>query len=57
MEINERFDRVNERFDQINERFNRVYDRMISQTRWMVGTIALFGTLITILMTVAQFVP
>ena len=52
-----RFDGMNQRFDRINERFDQVYDRMQAQTRWTVGTIALFGTLITILLAISQFTP
>jgi len=67
-EMNERFDRVSERFDQMNERFDRMgqhfetrldqmSERMLVQTRWLIGTIALFGTILTILMAIAQFTP
>ncbi len=56
-EMNERFDRINERFDRMNERFDTLYDRMLVQTRWTVGTIALFGTAVTILLAIAQFKP
>lgn len=54
-EMNERFDRVNERFDRVNERFDQLYDRMLVTMRWTVGTIALFGTLITVLLAIAEF--
>ncbi|MFB0536366.1 MAG: hypothetical protein ACETWR_15440 [Anaerolineae bacterium] len=67
-EMNERFDRVSERFDQMNERFDRMgqhfetrldqmSERILVQTRWLIGTIALFGTILTILMAIAQFTP
>jgi len=52
-----RFDGMNQRFDRINERFDQMYDRMQAQTRWTVGTIALFGTPITILLAISQFTP
>ena len=52
-----RFDMMDERMDRIHERFDTLYDRMLIQTRWTVGTIALFGTLITILLAVTQFKP
>ncbi len=48
---------MNERFDHMNERFDTLYDRMLVQTRWTVGTIALFGTAVTILLAIAQFKP
>jgi len=60
-EINERFDRLNEqfneRFDRMNERFDRMYQQVTSMVKWTVGTIALFGTIITILTAISKFVP
>jgi len=35
--------------------FDRMYERVTSLIRWTIGTLALFGTLITILLTVSQF--
>jgi predicted nuclease with TOPRIM domain len=63
-EMNERFDRlrqdVDERFDRlrqdVDERFDRLYDRMLVQNRWLVGSIALFGTVISILLGIGQLV-
>lgn len=52
--MNERLDRMESRFD---ERLDQMNERMLVQTRWMVGTIALFGTLITVLLAVSQFAP
>ncbi len=49
-EMHERFDRMNGRFDQMSE-------RMLVQTRWLIGSIALFGTILTIMMAIAQFTP
>ncbi len=58
-EMNERFDRMDarfdERFDRMNERFDQMYDRMLVTMRWTVGTIALFGTLVTVLLAIAEF--
>lgn len=60
-EMHERFDRVNERLDQMNRHFesrlDQMSERMLVQTRWLIGTIALFGTILTILMAIAQFTP
>ena len=71
-EMNERFDRLyhrsethfdqmHERFDQMNQRFearlDQMSERMLVQTRWLIGSIALFGTILTILMAIAQFAP
>jgi len=60
-EMNERFDRVNERFDQLGQHFevrlDQMSERMLVQTRWLIGSIALFGTILTILQAIAQFTP
>ena len=58
-EFNDRFDRmsteVNDRFDRLNERFDRMHEHMNTMIKWTVGTIGLFGTLITILLAIGQF--
>ena len=46
---------VNERFDRMSERFDRMNERMLSMIKWTVGTIALFGTIISVLMAVFKF--
>lgn len=48
-EMNERFDRMNERFDKMNE-------RMVSMMKWTIGTLALFGSIISILLAIGQFI-
>jgi tetrahydromethanopterin S-methyltransferase subunit G len=57
--MDERFDRMNaemnQRFDRMNERFDQMYERMTTMIRWTVGTLALLGTIMTILMAIAQF--
>ena len=55
--FDQRFDQVNERFDRMNERFDQMLERMLAQTRWLIGSIVLFGTILTILMAIAQFTP
>lgn len=59
--IEARFDAMNDRLDRlesrIDERLDKMNERLLSQTRWMVGTIALFGTLITVLLAISQFTP
>ena len=55
-EMNERFDRMNERFDRMNERFDRMYHQMVVRTRWFIGALVVIGTVISILLAVAQFV-
>lgn len=65
-DINARFDTINERFDNsqkdinarldaLNERFDRMHEHMASMIKWTIGTLALFGTLITILLAISQF--
>jgi len=44
------------RFDQMNERFDQMYERMLVQTRWLIGSIAVIGTVISILLAIGQFV-
>jgi len=46
---------VDERFDRMNERFDEMYRHISTMTRWTVGTLALIGTIMTILMAIAQF--
>ena len=41
---------------EVNERFDRMNERMLSMIKWTVGTIALFGTIISVLMAVFKFV-
>lgn len=53
--IDDRFAQINERFDYVHERFDLLQERMMVMIRWTVGTIALFGTLITILLAIAEF--
>lgn len=55
--VNERFDRVNERFDQMGARFDEMYHQMVVQTRWLVGALAVIGTMISVLLAIAQFTP
>ncbi len=53
--MNERFDQMNERFDRMNEGFDQMYQRTTTMIRWTVGTLALLGMMLTILMAIAQF--
>jgi ElaB/YqjD/DUF883 family membrane-anchored ribosome-binding protein len=62
-EMNERFDRLygemNERFDRLyremNERLDRMYHQMVVQTRWLIGALAVIGTVISLLLAIGQF--
>jgi len=67
-EMNQRFDEMNQRFDGMHQRFDEMHqhfesrldqmsERMLVQTRWLIGSIALFGTILTIMMAIAQFTP
>ena len=60
-EMNERFDRMNERLVEMERHFevrlDQMSDRMLVQTRWLIGSIALFGTILTILQAIAHFTP
>ncbi len=47
---------MNERFDRVNERFDQMYDRMLVQTRWLIGSLALIGTVVSVLLAIGQFV-
>jgi len=51
--MDERFDRMN---SGMNERFDEMYRHISTMTRWTVGTLALLGTIMTILVAIAQFI-
>ena len=59
MEMDERFDRLrmemDERFDRMNERVDRMYHQMVVQTRWLIGSLVVIGTVISVLLAIAQF--
>ena len=59
LSIDKRFDSFDQRFDgmnkRIDERFDRIYERIGTMMKWMVGTVGLFGTLITTLLAISQF--
>lgn len=54
--MDQRLDRMDQRFDQMDQRFDQMYDRMLVQTRWLIGSIALLGTVISILLAIGLFV-
>ena len=58
-QFNQRLDeqsrQLNERIDGVSERIDRLHEQMRVQTRWTVGTIALFGTIVTVLLAIAEF--
>jgi len=57
--VEERFNQLDQRLDeqggQLNSRIDRLHEAMRVQTRWTVGTIALFGTIVTVLLAIAEF--
>ena len=55
-EVGELRSEMNKRFDRMNERFDQMYERMTSLMKWTVGTLALFGSIISILLAIGQFV-
>jgi CHASE3 domain sensor protein len=40
---------------EMNERMDRMYHQMVVQTRWLIGALAVIGTVISILLAIAQF--
>ncbi len=53
-QIQERMDRE---FAAVHERLDRMYHQMVIQTRWLIGALLGFGTIITVLLAIAQFKP
>ena len=60
-QMEDRFAHVEERFEtrfnQMDERIDRMHEQMRVMMRWTVGTIALFGTIVTVLLAIAEFAP
>ena len=54
-QIDGRFEQVDRRFEGVDAKLDRMNDRILSMTRWLIGLVALFGTLVTALLAVAQF--
>jgi DNA anti-recombination protein RmuC len=52
VEMREEF---NDRFESMDAKLDRMNDRILSMTRWLIGLVALFGSLVTALLAVAQF--
>ena len=57
--MDERFDAMNERMDerseQVTDQLDRMNDRILSMTRWLIGLLVFFGSMVTALLAVAQF--
>jgi len=56
MEIIELRKEMNDLRREMNERFDNMYERITSLGKWTVGTLALFGTIITILYAIGLFI-
>lgn len=54
-QVDQRFEQVDQRFESMDAKLDRMNDRILSMTRWLIGLVALFGTLVTVLLAVAQF--
>ena len=65
VQFDERFDRLGAQFDErldrmgadFNARFDRLQEQMASQMRWSIGLLAIFGTIIAILVGIGQLAP
>ena len=55
--IDEQSAQFNQWIDSVNERIDQLHEQMRVQTSWTIGTIFLFGTIVTVLAAVAEFVP
>lgn len=55
--IERRLDRMEERLNRMEERLDRMYHQMIVQTRWLIGAVLGIGTVISVLLAIAQFTP
>ena len=54
-QVDQRFEKVDRRFDTVDTKLDRMNDRILSMTRWLIRLVALFGSLVTALLAVAQF--
>ena len=50
LEMDAGFGRVTQQIDEMNE-------RMLVQTRWLIGSLTVLGTIISVLLAIAQFTP
>jgi tetrahydromethanopterin S-methyltransferase subunit G len=60
-EVHTGFNHMHARFDEMGARFegrlDEMNNRMLVQTRWLIGSISVLGTVITVLLAIAQFTP
>ncbi len=50
-------ERMDREFAAVHERLDRMYHQMVIQTRWLIGALLGFGTIITVLLAIAPFKP
>ena len=55
-EVMEQRREINDLKREMNERFDQMYERMTSLMKWTVGTLALLGSIISIILAIGQFV-
>jgi len=57
-EMGARFDwRLDEMGARFDGRLDDMHHQMIVQTRWLIGSLALIGTVVSVLLAIAQFTP
>jgi predicted nuclease with TOPRIM domain len=54
-QVDQQFESMEVRFNTMDDKLDRMNDRILSMTRWLIGLVALFGSLVTALLAVAQF--
>jgi hypothetical protein len=42
---------------EMHDRFDNMHHQMLVQTRWFIGSLALIGTVVSVLLAIAQFTP
>jgi len=42
---------------EMHDRFDNMHHQMLVQTRWLIGSLALIGTVVSVLLAIAQFTP
>ena len=42
---------------EMHNRFDNMHHQMLVQTRWLIGSLALIGTVVSVLLAIAQFTP
>ena len=42
---------------EMHNRFDNIHHQMLVQTRWLIGSLALIGTVVSVLLAIAQFTP